>query len=662
MGLLVLQSSTHSVPMECRREPSGARLFFRTRRRLSKRGTSRTQVRLSGHPVQANIKDAGRPHVAGADEKAASPKMKERMNLMRRERDWRRALACLPSLQFAGLKADLLLFSGVANSCVQGKQWQVTLELFDATRNSGVEPDSVLCNICLSGIGVSGALRGEAHRWNQKPLTQTSAWVQAFDCIRAARASGIRADVVTYGALIHACEQGKRWQQALWILLEAMRQDGGTRPSLICANAAISACAGAGCWDAALRCASTLGLSTGALQGLEADVFTLNSCLSACQKGQQWRAALGSFSDARLQGLVPDVVTNNALLAVCSNIRDWNAALVILETIRRQHLQPTVVSYTSAIAAAARSLHWRASLDLLLQLCHQSFCITTLSYNAALAAFGNVFPSTPAAGPQGFAAPENVVWRLGLLLLSSLCKVQLKPDSTSVNSAMNACVACLRWEYAFELLQGMPLLGLSPDILSCNIALAACDRSHEWTRALFLLQSMTQRGPHPDLVSFNSVMGACGRRQQLEQVLELLRSTRRVLGVVPDEFSFTYSVAACERRQQWALALALLCEAAQAGLQWSPTGAATATNAALSACGSHGLWRVAAALLESLVSVRLSNVVTYTAAMAACASRACWTSALKLLLDMPEARLNNLLKCHRYWEVLLIKPKTFLHG
>ncbi|CAE8625025.1 unnamed protein product [Polarella glacialis] len=151
---------------------------------------------------------------------------------------------------------------------------------------------------------------------------------------------------------------------------------------------------------------------------------------------------------------------------------------------------------------------------------------------------------------------------------------------------------------------------------------------------------MTQRGPHPDLVSFNSVMGACGRRQQLEQVLELLRSTRRVLGVVPDEFSFTYSVAACERRQQWALALALLCEAAQAGLQWSPTGAATATNAALSACGSHGLWRVAAALLESLVSVRLSNVVTYTAAMAACASRACWTSALKLLLDMPEARLD----------------------
>ena len=78
--------------------------------------------------------------------------------------------------------------------------------------------------------------------------------------------------VITYSAVISACEKHGRWQEALLVLIEMGRL--GRESS----NAFRAFCH--------FRSGPT------GRQQLEGNDVTYNACISACQKGFQWRVAL----------------------------------------------------------------------------------------------------------------------------------------------------------------------------------------------------------------------------------------------------------------------------------------------------------------------------------------------------------------------------------
>ena len=100
---------------------------------------------------------------------------------------------------------------------------------------------------------------------------------------------GLEPNVITYSALISACEKGQKPEDAIE-LFKAMK------------------------WE-----------------GVVPDVITYNALISACEKGQKFEQALKLFHAMQQQGVVPDVITYNALISApvrkaSSQSRPWSSA------------------------------------------------------------------------------------------------------------------------------------------------------------------------------------------------------------------------------------------------------------------------------------------------------------------------------------------------
>ena len=60
---------------------------------------------------------------------------------------------------------------------------------------------------------------------------------------------GVQPNTMTYNALLSACANDGRWEEALALLQEM--KDGGCQPDMVSFNAAHEACQNAGRWEAA---------------------------------------------------------------------------------------------------------------------------------------------------------------------------------------------------------------------------------------------------------------------------------------------------------------------------------------------------------------------------------------------------------------------------
>ena len=56
---------------------------------------------------------------------------------------------------------------------------------------------------------------------------------------------------------------------------------------------------------------------------LTLDVMSCNAAISACEKGEQWEAALHSLQEMVQQLVTPDVVTYSATITACEKGNQW---------------------------------------------------------------------------------------------------------------------------------------------------------------------------------------------------------------------------------------------------------------------------------------------------------------------------------------------------
>ncbi|MBW8831171.1 MAG: hypothetical protein JF606_17460 [Burkholderiales bacterium] len=133
----------------------------------------------------------------------------------------------------------------------------------------------------------------------------------AFACVKAmVEQAGVDPDVITYNALISACEKAGKVERALEIF-EGMRA-AGIIPNVITYSALISACEKAGKVKTALKFFDGMRAA-----GIIPNVITYSALISACEKAGQAELALKIFDDMRAAGIIPNVITYNALISAC---------------------------------------------------------------------------------------------------------------------------------------------------------------------------------------------------------------------------------------------------------------------------------------------------------------------------------------------------------
>ncbi len=98
-------------------------------------------------------------------------------------------------------------------------------------------------------------------------------------------AAGCERTVITFSALIAACERDGAWELALQLFAQMLRE--GCAPNVITYNSLITALAAGGQWERAADAFGQLQRS-----GCEPDVVTYTALINAYEKGGQWRRAV----------------------------------------------------------------------------------------------------------------------------------------------------------------------------------------------------------------------------------------------------------------------------------------------------------------------------------------------------------------------------------
>jgi pentatricopeptide repeat protein len=129
-------------------------------------------------------------------------------------------------------------------------------------------------------------------------------WDMAIEILEDIRKlNGGVSDINMYYTAFTACDSGRDWEQALY-LLNRMREEGHPMTT-IAVTSVITACSACGQADEALRLLQMMED-----KGIERTVWTYNAAISACAKKGNWRGALSVFEKMRENSIIASKDTN----------------------------------------------------------------------------------------------------------------------------------------------------------------------------------------------------------------------------------------------------------------------------------------------------------------------------------------------------------------
>ncbi|CAE7344029.1 MEE40 [Symbiodinium natans] len=225
-------------------------------------------------------------------------------------RPWRFGVALLAEAQDAGIQEDVMMDNTLMR-CFS-KRWQQGVHLLHGMEMLRLEP-SVATRAAAARLLGQGAPE-------QVPALLRQLAMEAPETELAA----------VYNAALSGLQAARRWQQALCIveMYLAEAAAGKWRPDPTCATNAMTACAVASAWPAALALFSDLERMQ-----IEKDVVVVSCALRALQNGQKWEEAVELLRSVSGQGLELTLKTRHALLACCAEAGRWEMSLATLEEL-----------------------------------------------------------------------------------------------------------------------------------------------------------------------------------------------------------------------------------------------------------------------------------------------------------------------------------------
>lgn len=224
---------------------------------------------------------------------------------------------------------------------------------------------------------------------------------------------GVRPTVVTFSALISACEKGQQWKLALQVL-EEMKATFG--PNVIAYSAAIS----------------------------------------ALSKGQQWEKAWELFCEIEQSGEKLSVVTYNATMTALEKGLQWERALDLFDEMKYKDMPVTVVSYGSAISACEKGYQWRQCLEYLDEMTERKIAKNVIIFGAAMSCM-----------------EKSCRADIAFQLMERMNLEGVRPNVHIYNSAISACARCKLWQKGYELFKEMDEVGVKHDVVTYNAVLDA---------------------------------------------------------------------------------------------------------------------------------------------------------------------------------------------
>ncbi len=168
--------------------------------------------------------------------------------------------------------------------------YQDAIRLLNNLTDAGITPNVITYNAVISACEKGGKAEEALEIFKAIPV-------------------GITLDVITYTAVISACGKGGKAEKALEIFNKML--DAGITPNVITYNAVISACGKGGKAEKALEIFKAIPV------GIPLNVIIYNAVISACEKGGKAEEALEIFNKMPDAGITPNVITYNAVISAC---------------------------------------------------------------------------------------------------------------------------------------------------------------------------------------------------------------------------------------------------------------------------------------------------------------------------------------------------------
>lgn len=441
---------------------------------------------------------------------------------------WEDSILLVKSLATLRLELDAIC-SNAASSAFKGRRWNLSLAQLSSLETRTILPTTFTHNILLTAGTWHGA-------------------VDRLRCLTEGRKRSLRADAVSFSALMNSCQEQSQWRVALqgYNQLHA----GGVKMNSITRTASLGLHSA---WLTAVQLFS--GLRRESL--LDSD-FMCNNLLKSLD--DRWQATLQLLHRLVPWRIAPGTISRSLAMSGCEKSSQWISALQVLQSLRRAPgLRSNEVCYGSNISAVTREQQWKLSLSLLFEMALQGISFSRIGCNAAL-----ITRKTAVTDPTADSAP----WLYALALASLMLSAKLKPNRVTYNASISACEKSGVWPMATAVLRGMALRGVSADILSFDAAISALNDADAvasgWYMALGHVRQLERCSIIPITITLNAALSAC--RQRWEAVLALTNGMGRQ--VEKDSCSLRLFMGTCEVHTSWVTSLHLLSDSEDDSSWW----------------------------------------------------------------------------------------------
>lgn len=245
---------------------------------------------------------------------------------------WIPASVMLTEIRLGQLRPDMIVYNALVAACSPGAQWACALALQADLWERGLRPQTLVCNSAISVCAKADL-----------------PWVLATAALGQARLGGCEPTVVTCSAVISAVGVGQ-WSLAPMLLGELQTRGLEPQGNIVTYGAVITACEKGLRWPLALRALHDLPTL-----GLQANLVSYGALMAACSASRQWVLALRLGREVGLGGMELNAIAASAAVSACQRAGRWELARHLLgAAVARSGVRPDVVFYNSVASAAGR--------------------------------------------------------------------------------------------------------------------------------------------------------------------------------------------------------------------------------------------------------------------------------------------------------------------
>eukprot|EP00435_Cladocopium_sp_Y103_P065903 s772_g28.t1 len=258
---------------------------------------------------------------------------------------WRRSQLLLRSVQ-----PDLILYTTAINACGQHMQWPFAVNLLQTCRETQGIEDTTATSVVATALGMDGQ------------------WQHAMHLFQGDGVS--RGDLTAQNIQLSACEKGKEWRKAIFRLRRLTAADR------ISSNALLSACGVREKWRQALN------IFRSVMSSIQRSIVSYSALLNAFETASKWKKSQDVFVNLHQKQMEMNLICCNIAMSACERGDQWKAALLHLESLDEAQLEGNAISEGSVLST---SMGWPLAMQSF-ETMHSATQISPASFEAVLGA------------------------------------------------------------------------------------------------------------------------------------------------------------------------------------------------------------------------------------------------------------------------------------